>query len=107
MADQFAMISASGDEADEILVLEQKLEEMKRKGWTVKDVEPFNLNPNPTTSDLRYFVVASLAKRSAFNRAIFSRSACFTFSFAPRNILSCFWVFLNCSSASILRKLAM
>ena len=45
MADQFAMISASGDEADEILVLEQKLEEMKRKGWTVKDVKPVQSKP--------------------------------------------------------------
>ena len=35
MADQIAMIPASGDEADQILVLEQKVEEMKSKGWTV------------------------------------------------------------------------
>ena len=40
MADQIAMIPASGDEADEIHVLEQKVEEMKRKGWTVKDEKP-------------------------------------------------------------------
>ena len=35
MTDQIAMIPASGDEADEILVLEQKVEEMKSKGHTI------------------------------------------------------------------------
>ena len=45
MADQIAMTPASGDEADEILVLEQKLEEMKRKGWTVKDEKPIPPKP--------------------------------------------------------------
>ena len=45
MADQIAMIPASGDEADEILVLEQKLEEMKRKGWTVKGEKPIPPKP--------------------------------------------------------------
>jgi len=40
MADQIAMIPASGNEADQILVLEQKVEEMKSKGWTVKDEKP-------------------------------------------------------------------
>jgi len=40
MPDQIAMIPASGDEADEILVLEQRVEEMKRKGCTVKDKKP-------------------------------------------------------------------
>ena len=39
MADQIAMIPASGDEANQILVLEQKVEEMKSKGWTVKGFE--------------------------------------------------------------------
>ena len=34
------LIPASGNEADEILVLEQRVEEMKRKGWTVKDEKP-------------------------------------------------------------------
>ena len=36
MADNIAMIPASGNEADQILVLEQKVEEMESKGWTVK-----------------------------------------------------------------------
>jgi len=40
MADQIAMIPASGDEADQILVLEQKVEEMKSKGWTVVGDKP-------------------------------------------------------------------
>ena len=40
MADNIAMIPASGDEADEIHVLEQKVEEMKRKGWTVVGEKP-------------------------------------------------------------------
>ena len=34
------MIPASGNEADVIRVLEQKVEEMKRKGWLVKDEKP-------------------------------------------------------------------
>ena len=34
------MIPASGDEADEILVLEQRVEAMKRKGWTVVGEKP-------------------------------------------------------------------
>ena len=47
MADQIAMIPASGDEADEILVLEQKVEEMKRKGWTVVGEKPAQPKPKP------------------------------------------------------------
>jgi len=35
-----AMIPSSGDEADEIRVLAQRVEEMKRKGWTVKGEKP-------------------------------------------------------------------
>ena len=34
------MIPASGNEADVIHVLEQKVEEMERKGWTVKVEKP-------------------------------------------------------------------
>ena len=45
MADQIAMIPASGDEADEIHVLEQKVEEMKRKGWTVVGEKPVQSKP--------------------------------------------------------------
>ena len=40
MVDQIAMIPASGDAADQILVLEQKVEEMKSKGWTVVGEKP-------------------------------------------------------------------
>jgi len=40
MADQIAMIPVSGDEADQILLLEQKVEEMKSKDWTVKGENP-------------------------------------------------------------------
>ena len=40
MTDQIAMIPASGDEADEILVLEQKVKEIKSKGWTVVGDKP-------------------------------------------------------------------
>jgi hypothetical protein len=47
MADQIAMIPASGDEADQILVLEQKVEEMKSKGWTVVGDKPATPNPKP------------------------------------------------------------
>ena len=45
MADQIAMIPASGDEADQILVLEQKVEEMKSKGWTVVGDKPATPKP--------------------------------------------------------------
>ena len=38
MAEQIAMIPASGNEADVIYVLEQKVEKMKSKGWTVVDL---------------------------------------------------------------------
>ena len=34
------MIPALGNEADQILVLEQKVEEMKSKGWTVVGDKP-------------------------------------------------------------------
>ena len=40
MADNIAMIPDSGTEADQIVVLEQKVEEMKSKGWTVVGVKP-------------------------------------------------------------------
>ena len=40
MADQIALIPASGDEVDQILVLEQKVEKMKSKGWTVVGEKP-------------------------------------------------------------------
>ena len=40
MADHIAMMPASGDEADVIRVLEQKVAEMKRKGWTVVGEKP-------------------------------------------------------------------
>ena len=43
-----AMIPSSGDEADEIRVLAQRVEEMKRKGWTVKGEKP--VPPKPKTS---------------------------------------------------------
>ena len=49
-------------------------------------------------SHLRYFEVAPLVKRSAFNRATFSRSASFAFSFSDRFCLV-FWVWLNRFSA--------
>ena len=35
MKDQIPMIPASGNDADEILVLKQNVEAMKTKGWTV------------------------------------------------------------------------
>ena len=45
MADNIAMIPASGNEADQILVLEQKVEEMKSKGWTVVGEKPVQSKP--------------------------------------------------------------
>jgi hypothetical protein len=39
------MIPASGNEADVIHVLEQNIEEMKCKGWTVKDEKPVQSKP--------------------------------------------------------------
>ena len=39
------LIPASGNEADEILVLEQRVEEMKRKGWTVVGEKPAQSKP--------------------------------------------------------------
>ena len=45
MAEKIAMIPASGDAADQILVLEQKVEEMKSKGWTVVSDKPIPPKP--------------------------------------------------------------
>ena len=49
MADQIAMIPVSGDEADHILILEQKVEEMKSEGWTVVGDKPTPSKPKAMT----------------------------------------------------------
>ena len=46
MKDHIPMIPASGNEADEILVLKQNVEGMKTKGWTVVG----EAKPKPTKS---------------------------------------------------------
>ena len=52
MADNIAMIPASGNEADQILVLEQKVEEMKSKGWTVVGEKPAPPKSKPAKKDI-------------------------------------------------------
>ncbi len=52
MKDQVSMIPASGNEADEIQVLTQKVEEMKRKGWTVKGEQSIQSKPKPKKDEV-------------------------------------------------------
>ena len=52
MKDQVSMIPASGNEADEIQVLTQKVEEMKRKGLTVKGDQSIQSKPMPKKDEV-------------------------------------------------------